>query len=116
MSDLISRGEAIEALKLVLSSSFGSDEFDYGTSCQFMKDVEVLKNLPSAQQWIPFSEKLPEITGTYLVTKRSNAYPVSEAVYIASSECWTDTYAGKRYRDGYILAWMPLPEPYEVEE
>jgi len=110
MNDLISRSELIKQLRDAENNAFN------GFYKGLVKAHKIVANMPSAQRWIPCSEKLPDETGTYLVTKRSNAYPVAEGVYIVGSACWTDTYAGKRYRDGYILAWMPLPEPYEVEE
>lgn len=67
-------------------------------------------------QWIPVSERLPDETGTYLVTVGNHAYPVEEAVFFAKDSYWAYVYTGSRYRDGYILAWMPLPEPYKEEE
>lgn len=54
--------------------------------------------------WIPCSERLPERSGYYLVTGRQGMV----------NKCL--------YRDGYwygnctVIAWMPLPEPYEDGE
>ena len=64
---------------------------------------ESILALPSAQQWIPCSERLPDTNGDYLVTGRQGA-------------------VNKRgYEDGYwygnwsVIAWMPLPKPYKGE-
>lgn len=62
-------------------------------------------------QWIPCSERLPEKTGTYLVTF-DNGYRigVSSLRYYAEIGGWS---AVSRVT---ILAWMPLPEPYKESE
>ena len=78
---------------------------------------------PSAQpeqQWIPCSERLPEV-GTYvLVSKKalgfkSNLPNVCTAHRICDPrsgiEEWNDMLFGKLNNDD-VLAWMPLPEQY----
>lgn len=90
--------------------------------------VDALEELPSAQQWIPCSERLPEESGRYLVTRGLNACgSLWNRVYIAnysdlmgikSERIWWQGNVGKpdfeRLDD--VLAWMPLPEPYKGEE
>ena len=66
--------------------------------------------------WIPCSKKVPDETDSYLVTNNNCVCPVELAVFKADGAYWTDAYVGERYKNGYILAWMPLPERYEVEE
>ena len=65
---------------------------------------------PSAQQWIPCSERLPsEKDGQVLVTKRGE---VRIATYSEFSGTW---YAGEMCAVGGEdpIAWTPLPEPYK---
>ena len=93
-----------------------------GGSYAIDRAIEVLEGLPSAQSephWIPCSERLPKIeeAGT------------SRMVLL----CWTDgqvtvgAYAGDRTFVGQawpkakgasvrVIAWMPLPEPYEGQK
>lgn len=87
--DLISRRAAIDAIRQV--TIHAEDE---------SLAVEALEKLSSAQQWIPVTERLPEVNGDYLVTGRQGA--VNK----------------RRYDDGHwygnwaVIAWMPLPEAY----
>ena len=75
--------------------------------------------LPSASQWIPCSERLPEEDGQYLITVKYIHVDGYEDIY-AEHGNWTD---GKwdMFCFGHcgevenILAWMPLPEPYKGE-
>ena len=81
------------------------------------------------QRWIPVSERLPEKYGSYLVAwkpcnmseeyvvKKSGAPhyyeileydPDDESGWIESIEQATGEYE--------ILAWMPLPDPYQESE
>lgn len=103
-ADLISRQDAINAIE--------------NTDCELSADAwdeltNAIMQLPSAQRWIPCSERLPDINSDVLATL----------------ECGDLTYAW-RFDDNYwcicegdstattseILAWMPLPEAYREEE
>ena len=85
-------------------------------------------SLPSAdpeQRWIPCGERLPEVNGRYLVTRGLNACgSLWNRIYIAnysdlmglkSERIWWDGNVGKTdfKRLGDVLAWKPLPSPYE---
>lgn len=64
------------------------------------------------QKWIPCSERLPEVGQIVIVTDdRGKVYEYE------LNPLYVDKYAtGKwRFLGHEILAWMPLPEPYEVE-
>ena len=60
--------------------------------------------LPSAQQWIPCSERLPEERGFYLTTTKD------KAVYC---DYWNEDNFD---RTEMVIAWMPLPEPWKGAE
>ena len=79
------------------------------------------------QKWILCSERLPEKSSRYLVTRGLKAcnnlwnrvYIVnySDLMGLCKEKIWWDGDVGKsnfeRYDD--ILAWMPLPEPHKAE-
>lgn len=68
MNDLISRATAIEALHTeIMKRRLSEDTNDDGLLDEF--DTEsVLRRLPSAQQWIPCSERLPKTEEKVFVT------------------------------------------------
>ena len=97
MSDLISRQDAIEAIKK-RDPGCGED------ACY------IIEQLPSAQperkkgKWISCSERLPDEDRAFLVTNSQWGYPLLEITY------WlTDGWQTK----GKPIAWMPLPKAYE---
>ena len=128
MHDLISRKEAIEAL-----CQAGCGSGYCGISCD---DVKAIERLPSAQQWIPVSERLPEDLEEVNVTWvnhdpapyynfvkdkpfTATAIYYKEKWYWYSSTC-VDLLAeyGRNPYDEIddrieIIAWMPLPSAYQ---
>ena len=74
---------------------------------------------PSAQQWIPCSERLPECDYTDVLIcvhdKRKgceNDFYVIQAYTVGKH--WEPTLAVDM-TDFDVVAWMPLPEPYKGE-
>ena len=60
--------------------------------------------------WIPCSEKMPEQGGVYLVSyKNPHCFP-NAAVF--NGVMFLDNFMGE---DKHVIAWMPLPEPYQKE-
>lgn len=63
-----------------------------------------------AMKWIPCSKKQPEVTGYYITTIKYYScedvfkYEITKGFYDA---------AIKKWNNGLIIAWMPLPDPYE---
>lgn len=131
--DMISRQVAISNCKARLYESALNS---IGHECQadeVFRDIAEhrigtwLEELPPVQPepwWIPCSERLPEV-GTYvLVSKkalgfRSNLPNVCTAHRSrdprSGKEEWNDMLFGK-LDDDDVLAWMPLPEPWEEGE
>ena len=104
MSDLISRAEAIKAVKF------------YESFCDpYPRVIESLEKLPSAQleqRWIPCSERLPEEDGEYLV-ESTRGY---EVLYYREEEkqfgLMAFNFAGEvGFMPKKVYEWMPLPEP-----
>ena len=104
MDDLISRQAAIDAV-IKRDANCGIDS------------AEVLKDLPSAQQWIPCSERLPEENGQYLITVKYEHVDDYEDIYSEHGEWvdgkWDMFLFGHCGKVENIIAWMPLPSPYE---
>lgn len=127
MSELIYRQDAIEAY----SKRFKTVPMEYAdTVVQFGID---LRELPSAQRWIPCSERLPEkytmvlttTIGTDFVIQRDNESledaiercmksPGRVSIGLIGQDGWYDA----DYLPSTISpsAWMPLPEPWKGGE
>lgn len=70
--------------------------------------------LPTAEKkdkWIPVSERLPEDDETVLCTLSWGG--VQEFKFMGKR--WYGSGSTQPVRSDYILAWMPLPEPYKEE-
>lgn len=110
MDDSISRQAAIKGLREMAFALYGYDATSV-IGCAIIK----LQNLPSAQRWIPVSERLPEEAYGCLVTVHvdnpfSGEYDtIYNEIVGWDGDGWNDS-------DGWtlpyeVVAWMPLPEP-----
>ncbi len=113
MSDLISR----QAVDKIIDGLLENDNLQASPSVWY--GLHMIKQLPSAQptvdavpQWIPCSERLPEDDRTKVVTLANGN---TEAGYYSNGDWWCigDSIA---LENPTVIAWMPLPKPYEVEE
>ena len=101
MDDLISRQAVLEATSTTLKIT-GKENAE--TVYEYIKKLcDDIKALPSAQQWIPCSERLPDQNGKYLVVGRQ------KAINILKFD------GGRWYGKWGVVAWMPLPSPYREE-
>ena len=93
-------------------------------------DIRIIKDLPSVQpvqRWIPVSERLPKESSRYLVTRGlkdcnnlwNRVYIVnySDLMGLCKEKVWWSGNVGKSDFETYddVLAWMPLPKPYNAE-
>lgn len=96
--------------------------FDESEANLFMKMImrAPTVNPESLQpQWIPVTDRLPEIHNTVLVFARYNGQSAN-SMHIKHDAITTNfrdsrgewIYMGKGY---HVEAWMPLPEPYNPE-
>ena len=101
--ELIIRQDVIKAIEDLPNCYNGfSDAYDKAYI------IATLEELPTTQQWISCSERLPL---------------ADDSVLITDYDCWTDIgyYDGQTwyYRDAVgtpkVSAWMPLPEPYKED-
>lgn len=106
--DLISRQAAIDGIH---------DAWINGA--YYTETINTLKRLPSAQQWIPCSERLPnpnEFNGNVI------KYYLVQNVFGDMLVCnWNGTDWGIIYSNEFempedVVAWMPLPEPYKGKD
>lgn len=126
MDDLIRRQDAIDAVKNWIKS----EEFRWSNATYYME--KRINNIPSAQKWIPCSERLPEEEVNVLVTRRflgvkdcGNGcnYHIPTIIYVEVAQFfggeWTalsDEYKVARSRHTDPIAWMPLPKPYKAPD
>ena len=126
MDDLISREDALERLRSI-PADLGRRELDDAIKAvenmpsegkaastitielkpeQIKKYVEhaITDMIPSTQQWIPCSERLPDQNGKYLVVGRQ------KAINILKFD------GGRWYGKWGVVAWMPLPDCYKGED
>ena len=71
--------------------------------------IEALEQEPKTGQWIPVSERLPEIhnyTQEYIVTIKGN---------FIRTTFFTETNGKSWWSIDNVIAWMPLPKPYEPQ-
>ena len=64
----------------------------------------------SVPQWVPCSERLPEVGEYVLISFRGN---VVEAHLRESEEYFLTHKSGMFIKTDDVVAWMPLPMPYE---
>ena len=97
MDDLISKGDAIKAIEGLPNCPNGySDTYDKAYI------IGAIEEVPSANQWIPCSERLPSEDGDYLV--------FDGGIWIV----WFSIVNG--WDSDQVLAWQPLPQPFKGDE
>ncbi|MBP5361905.1 MAG: DUF551 domain-containing protein [Ruminococcus sp.] len=107
--DCISREETLKAM------CDKCPMYNCVTGCSSYRHIEKMPPVtPQQSRWIPCSERLPERDTNVLTYHKNVSF---EYVYVS----WIDDFTGKWA--GFIgnlpddvLAWMPLPEPYEKSE
>ena len=114
--DLINRQAAIDVIDAVFPVDPMKSEYAQGIACGAALAKTYVEQLPSAQQWIPCSERLPEVGQIVLICPDNRL--VREATYkgINSQEETVWICHGNVLWDDDVLRWMPMPEPYKEEQ
>jgi hypothetical protein len=96
-----------------------SDCYKYaGVHVKVIQDMieQLLADLEQEEKengWIPVSERLPEVSGTYQVTcMDGRIYRSTYAKFQCKLKRWELTGARSYWK---VTAWMPLPEPYKED-
>ena len=119
MDDLISRQQAIEAVKKnTFRLAFAEEQncerrVAWSTKAVYSELMEeALLDIPAQpeQRWIPCGERLPEVGKGVLLT---TTFPTVIIGWLKSDGKWLIYEKDGNSFQGYITAWMPLPEPYQ---
>ena len=119
--DVIYRQAAIDMLKNRWKKTRNYEGIgdDIAEECELY-----LKQVPSAQRWIPVTERLPEESSPwrtgYLATVTCDTWSEPSVMYVqwettmvrgkeVSRWIWNDRLFPKCW---HLVAWMPLPTPY----
>ena len=122
MSDLISRQGAIEYF---MTNTNWHDEDGYPIEDAEEKRkllTDYFNGIPSAQQWIPCSERLPEITKFVLVCDVDGEISIARLdwdEWVEDSLIWISEAVQAQEWEwdlDEIKAWMPLPEPWREKQ
>ena len=91
----------------------------YATDLWSKPEAEFLEWLNSEQEpkWIPVSERLPDSQTEVIVSCRDDS---ADNIYRYTASGWITTDGEYWIVDNeinpYVIAWMPLPKPYEPQE
>ncbi len=125
--DLISRQDAIDFL-IENMNWYTPDGCEASEKEKVECVTELINGVPSTDRWIPCSERLPEKDGRYLFVRQLHVDRNDKPIYWVSiawygkplmptqrvkGKCWYIPDDGDVVIDDVVLAWMPLPEPYE---
>ena len=111
-NDLISRQAAIDEIKEI---------YEWHDNVTKERIIEHFVRLPSTQpeqKWIPVTERLPE-DDTLMLVNYIDSRPGAMDIWIGWHEMenvwYIDGEEHSRERGNEVIAWMPLPEPYQAE-
>ena len=122
MSELIRRQDAIKAIE-DLPNCYNGFSDTYDKACI----IGTLEEVPSAQQWIPCKERLPEedyCTGSGVqysddvlitVVNTMDEETIIDYGHTTDGEWYSETTDCFIPHGWKPIAWMPLPKPYEGE-
>lgn len=76
---------------------------------KIIREMTVYAPVINEPQWIPATERLPENDGWYICTFDGELVGQDEP-FVGMDEIENGVW-----HDGCVIAWMPMPEPYEME-
>lgn len=74
--------------------------------CYVANIKRIIKGQPKTGEWIPFNKKEPKEEGLYLCCF-DDGFITTVEYEDGDWNLWADS--------GEVVAWQPLPEPYEVD-
>lgn len=112
-------GVNVDKNELIRALNYDRNQFNEGYRKGYRDATEKYEE---ADRWIPVGERLPNCNGVYNVTRKLNEgeiiYFISDASYFDGQNTWhadTGINHGRPYLTD-IIAWKPLPKPYESED
>lgn len=106
--------------KVLIGVMLKSREREHGTVASLIDwFIEVINKCPKVCEWIPCSERLPDLKTSVLIsTNTSCGQWTGEGCYWETTEhhiIWKGYRWGATYWDDEVVAWMPLPSTYKGE-
>lgn len=84
--------------------------------------IEFIKHQPKVSEWIPCSERLPEVENLHEISiEDSTCYLIQRRCGVVDVAHYIKVY-GESYFEAHciefndVIAWQPLPEPYRQEK
>ena len=117
MDDLIRRFRDYQIEWLTAHNDIEFCEEEEKLIIGFLKDTaeSFMRENPSAQQWIPCSERLPEEFKRVLCCTDMREMFLA-CVYIFDDGNYSFDDEDGMMWEGNVVAWMPLPEPYKEDD
>lgn len=110
----MTREEAIKILRKLLAEDEDIDFFSYDEKVAVEYFISLSEN---KGEWIPVSERLPELDGEYLITYLTQGvYSKEDILVVCISDYDHDNGFWKSRKGKKVIAWQPLPKPYEAEK
>ena len=75
-----------------------------------VEDGNTISDYLKEEKWIPVSEKLPEVRQWVLCQCKAGVTYVLRKTYDGD---WEQVYPQVTFINDFVIAWMPLPKPYE---
>lgn len=99
--------------KFIKSNKVGASNMAYFVE----KIIEIVKSEPKIGEWIPVEERLPKQREPVLVTYINvfNEFLCDDCAMINENGNWIWCF-DESLVELQIIAWQPLPKPYEVRE
>ena len=72
--------------------------------------IDAQPTIDAEPHWIPCSERLPEVRQWVLCQCRAG---IMDVLRLTENGSWYKGYPNAEYMGGFVVAWMPLPKPYE---
>lgn len=88
---------------------FCGNKTGFITACNAISDAPTIE---PQQRWIPCKTALPE-KGQYVLCQCRAG--IMDVLHLTDDNGWYKD-STHIYMHGFVLAWMPLPEPWEGEE
>ena len=118
---MIDETKLIEELKMEYECCDESSDFSCGVKRGLSEALTIVKYQPKVGEWIPVEERLPEpykvVLLCYIGFNDKVAYSDGIALVDYNGN-WIWAF-DENYEDeikNEVLAWQPLPEPYEVKD